>query len=74
MAIELFRGQMEPNITYVASLIGERARAKMLTALMSGKALTATELALEADITPQTASSHLLKLVDGRTINCQKAR
>ena len=34
----------------------------MLTALMSGKALTASELAAEAGVTPQTASSHLSKL------------
>jgi DNA-binding MarR family transcriptional regulator len=37
----------------------------MLVALMGGKALTATELAMEAEITPQTASSHLSKLVEG---------
>ncbi|MGI9357764.1 MAG: ArsR/SmtB family transcription factor, partial [Rhizobiaceae bacterium] len=34
----------------------------MLTALMSGKALTASELASEAGITAQTASTHLKKL------------
>lgn len=34
----------------------------MLTTLMSGKALTASELAAEAGITAQTASSHLSKL------------
>ena len=59
---------MEPNIAYVGSLIGDKARSKMLTALMSGKALTATELSLEADITPQTASSHLMKLVEGELL------
>ena len=49
---------MEPDIAFVAGLVGEPARASMLTALMGGKALTATELALEADITAQTASTH----------------
>lgn len=43
----------ELNIAVVANLIGDNARAKMLTALLGGKALTATELALEADITSQ---------------------
>ncbi|MCG7534611.1 helix-turn-helix transcriptional regulator [Pseudoalteromonas sp. OOF1S-7] len=62
----------EPDITLIASLIGEPARARMLTALMSGKALTATELALEAEITAQTASSHLAKLVDGELITVRK--
>jgi hypothetical protein len=37
-----------PDITRIAALIGDPARANMLTALMSGKALTASELAEEA--------------------------
>ncbi len=44
----------------------------MLTALMGGKALTATELALEAQVTAQTASSHLAKLVDGQLLIVRK--
>ena len=40
----------------------------MLSALMSGQALTAGELAREACVTPQTASSHLAKLTDGGLI------
>lgn len=63
---------MQPNIALVASLIGDSARSRMLTALMGGKALTATELALEAGITPQTASSHLSKLVDGGLVTVRK--
>ncbi|MBD1582624.1 ArsR/SmtB family transcription factor [Pseudoalteromonas sp. S16_S37] len=63
---------MEPNIAYLGALVGDAARSKMLTALMSGKALTATELSLEANITPQTASSHLMKLVDGELIIVRK--
>ncbi|MEZ9525122.1 ArsR/SmtB family transcription factor [Enterovibrio norvegicus] len=63
---------MEPNIATIAGLIGEETRAAMLMALMSGKALTATELAIEADITAQTASSHLNKLVDGELLIVRK--
>ncbi len=63
---------MEPNIAYIATLIGDTARSKMITALMSGKALTATELAIEAEIMPQTASSHLAKLVDGELLVVRK--
>ncbi|MFT5759061.1 MAG: putative transcriptional regulator [Alteromonadaceae bacterium] len=44
----------------------------MLTALMGGKALTATELALEADISAPTASSHLNKLVAGELLVVRK--
>lgn len=40
----------------------------MLSALMTGRALTATELASEAGVTAQTASSHLKKLQEGGLI------
>src|ERR1700749_4114569 len=56
----------------VASLVGDPARANRLTGLMSGRALTATELAHEAGITPQTASSHLAKLEAGGLIEQEK--
>lgn len=52
-----------PNIASIAALIGDPARANMLIALMDGRALTATELSLEAGVTKQTASSHLSKLL-----------
>src|SRR5262245_11329553 len=61
-----------PDISLVASLVGDPARANMLTALMSGRALTASELAQEAGITPQTASSHLAKLEAGGLIEPEK--
>ncbi|MGB3556366.1 MAG: helix-turn-helix transcriptional regulator [Jannaschia sp.] len=57
-----------PDIAPIAALIGDPARAAMLSALMSGQALTATELALEGGVTPQTASSHLGKLEAGGLI------
>lgn len=47
-----------------ASLVGDLARASMLAALMDGRALTATELARTAGITPQTASGHLALMTD----------
>ncbi|MBR1134687.1 metalloregulator ArsR/SmtB family transcription factor [Bradyrhizobium denitrificans] len=56
----------------VAALVGDPARANMLTALLSGRALTATELAQEAGVTPQTASSHLAKLESGGLIEPEK--
>lgn len=54
-----------PNIAQVSSLIGDPARANMMMALLAGQALTAGELANEAHITAQTASSHLAKLEEG---------
>ncbi|GFE50022.1 transcriptional regulator [Roseobacter cerasinus] len=61
-----------PDIVRIAALIGDPARANMLTALMSGKALTATELAAEAGVTQQTASSHLAKLDAGGLLRMRK--
>ncbi len=61
-----------PDIAMVAALVGDPARANMLTALLSGKALTASELAQEAGVTPQTASSHLAKLEAGGLIEPEK--
>jgi DNA-binding transcriptional ArsR family regulator len=61
-----------PDIAMVASLVGDPARSNMLTALMDGRALTASELAQEAGITPQTASSHLAKLETGGLIEQEK--
>ncbi|CAM5795989.1 MULTISPECIES: ArsR/SmtB family transcription factor [Brevibacillus] len=54
-----------PDIVEVASLIGEPSRVAILISLIGGKALPASELARIARITPQTASSHLAKLVEG---------
>jgi len=53
------------DIARIAALIGDPARANILTALLSGKALTPSELAREAGVTPQTASSHLARLESG---------
>ncbi|MGN8112990.1 ArsR/SmtB family transcription factor [Labrys sp. 22185] len=51
-----------PMIASVAALIGDPARANMLTALMDGRALTVSELAEAGGISLQTASGHLAKL------------
>jgi DNA-binding transcriptional ArsR family regulator len=53
-----------PNIVAIAALIGDHARAEVLTALMSGMALTATELAEIAGVSRQTISSHMAKLLE----------
>src|SRR5260370_13778170 len=61
-----------PDIAMVASLVGDPARSNMLTALMTGRALTASELAHQAGVTPQTASSHLSKLEAGGLVELEK--
>jgi DNA-binding transcriptional ArsR family regulator len=58
-----------PSIAPVAALAGDPARANMLAALMSGQALTASELAAEAGVSAPTASSHLAKLAAGGLVS-----
>ena len=55
----------EPDLSTAAALIGEPARAAILSALLGGQSMPATELAYVAHVTPQTASAHLARLVDG---------
>ncbi|MFY0543855.1 ArsR/SmtB family transcription factor [Brevibacillus sp. H7] len=54
-----------PNLVEVSALIGDPSRSAILLSLMDGRALPAGELAHRARISPQTASSHLNKLVNG---------
>jgi DNA-binding transcriptional ArsR family regulator len=61
-----------PDIAMVAALLGDPARANMMSALSAGQALTAGELAREAGVTAQTASSHLAKLAAGGLIEGRK--
>ena len=59
-----------PDISGIAAAVGEPSRGKILNALMDGCALTATELALEARVTPSRASTHLEKLRQAGLISC----
>jgi DNA-binding transcriptional ArsR family regulator len=61
-----------PNLAAVAALLGDPARANMLTALMHGRALTATELAHEAGVTLQTTSGHLSRLEAAQLLRVEK--
>jgi DNA-binding transcriptional ArsR family regulator len=60
-----------PNIARIAGLVGDPARAEILTALMTGQALTATELVGVAGLTKQTVSGHLAKLVDAQLLSVE---
>ena len=61
-----------PNIAVIGGLIGDPVRAAMLNALMSGRALTASELAQVGGVTLQTASSHLGKLTDAGLLTMRR--
>lgn len=60
------------RLAEVAALVGDPARANILTALMGGRALTAGELIHATGVSPQTTSGHLGKLTNGRLIACVK--
>jgi DNA-binding transcriptional ArsR family regulator len=57
-----------PNVAQVGALIGDPVRAAMLGALMDGSARPAGELAALSGVSPQTASAHLARLLDGGLI------
>ncbi|HEX8430343.1 MAG TPA: helix-turn-helix transcriptional regulator, partial [Longimicrobium sp.] len=61
-----------PDIAAVAGVIADPTRARMLTTLMDGRALTATELALAGGVVPSTASSHLGRLTESGIVSVAK--
>jgi DNA-binding transcriptional ArsR family regulator len=61
-----------PQLAEIAQMISDPSRANMLSALMDGRTLTATELARIAGVTPQTTSSHLAKLVERNLLTTEK--
>ncbi len=61
-----------PRIAGVGALMGDPARANMLTSLMGGEAFTAGELAREAGVAAATASGHLAQLLEGGLVAVEK--
>lgn len=61
-----------PPLARIAALIGDPARALMLSTLVDGRSRTAGELARAAGITPQTASAHLGKLSEAGLLAVEK--
>jgi DNA-binding transcriptional ArsR family regulator len=64
--------EQEERFSKLASLIGEKVRAKMLWHLLDGRAYTALELAVIADISKQSCSNHLKKLVEEKILSVEK--
>jgi DNA-binding transcriptional ArsR family regulator len=64
---------MEQNkFVDIVSLVGEPARAKMLWNLLDGRAYTASELAIAAEISGTSASNHLTKLLGADLLKVEK--
>lgn len=78
IAVELFPAflgdttDMNRSLAETAALLSDPGRAAMLTALLGGMTLPAGELALIANVAPQTASSHLSKMVEGRLLSVEQ--
>jgi DNA-binding transcriptional ArsR family regulator len=64
--------EIEKHFGHIASLIGEKSRAIMLWNLLDGRAYTATELAISADLSFQSASNHLSQLVNAGLLAVEK--
>jgi DNA-binding transcriptional ArsR family regulator len=60
---------VQAGFSKIAALLADPAREAMLGALADGRALPAGELALAAGITPQSASGHLRKMIDGGVVS-----
>ncbi|HEX5448793.1 MAG TPA: winged helix-turn-helix domain-containing protein [Gaiellaceae bacterium] len=60
------------DVSGVAALLGDPARARIAQALHDGRALPAGELARRAGISPSTASEHLSRLVEGRLLAVER--
>jgi DNA-binding transcriptional ArsR family regulator len=55
---------MQPRrVAGLAAMLADPSRAAIVLALMDGRSRSAKKLALDAGVTPQTASTHLKKLV-----------
>jgi DNA-binding transcriptional ArsR family regulator len=58
-------------LSRAGSLVGEPSRAAMLWSLLGGEARPASELAMLANVSPQTASNHLRLLVEARFLRVE---
>ncbi len=63
---------MDANLAIPAALIGDPVRARLLLALMDGRAYPAGDLARGAGCTAQSASNHLAKLLEGGLVLMQQ--
>jgi DNA-binding transcriptional ArsR family regulator len=64
--------EAHPAVSEIAALVGNPARANILMALIDGRALTASELAYVAGVSPQTTSEHLAMLREAKLLSMTK--
>ena len=61
-----------PDLARMAALIADPSRAAILTTLMDGRALTASELALAAGVGLPTTSAHLARLSEAGLVSGER--
>lgn len=61
---------LETSMAMVASALSDPSRVSILCALMDGRAWTATELSVVADIAASTTSGHLNRLLSNGLVIC----
>ncbi|WP_265447265.1 ArsR/SmtB family transcription factor [Flexivirga meconopsidis] len=61
----------EGDVSPIAAMFADRARARMIAALIDGRRLPASRLAAEAGVSAATASGHLRKLLDHRLVRVE---
>ncbi|MFD2590342.1 ArsR/SmtB family transcription factor [Aquimarina hainanensis] len=64
--------EYEEQFSKIASLLGDKVRAVMLWNMLDGRAFTASELAICASVSSQSASNHLNKLVTAKLLVVEK--
>lgn len=62
---------VEESFVSISGLLCEPTRARMLWNLLDGRAYTATELAVTADISATSASNHLAKLLEANIVKVE---
>jgi DNA-binding transcriptional ArsR family regulator len=60
---------VQAGFSRIAALLADPAREAMLVALADGRALPAGELAEAAGVSPQSASGHLRKMIEGGIVS-----
>jgi DNA-binding transcriptional ArsR family regulator len=66
-------GRGEVDIAAIGALIGDPTRARVLMALVDGRALPASRLAAEAGVAPSTVSGHLARLTAAGLVTVRPA-
>ncbi len=67
-SLEAVRAAGDADLSVIGRVLGEPARARILLALVDGRALPASMLAMEAGVAASTASGHLSRLLDARLV------